>query len=201
MSSLLIIIPVAASAFIATNLDNLVLLVSLLARYQGNRFSVIAGYLVCALLLGLAGFSVAAVADLAPVQYLGLLGIVPITIGAMGIVQMIRGVAANSETGEKQLGNVRSAFAATLLIQLSNGSDTVVTFAALFADSAAAFNLLIISTMVAMAIVFAISAMYAVRHPLLGEWIEKYGPRITPFILIFVGCYILLNTATDLLPE
>ena len=152
-------------------------------------------------MLGLAGFSVAAVADLAPIQYLGLLGIVPITIGAMGIVQMIRGVAANSETGEKQLGNVRSAFAATVLIQLSNGSDTVVTFAALFADSAAAFNLLIISTMVAMAIVFAISAMYAVRHPLLGEWIEKYGPRITPFILIFVGCYILLNTATDLLPE
>ena len=94
-----------------------------------------------------------------------------------------------------------SAFAATLVIQLSNGTDTVVTFAALFADSAAAFNLMIISTMFAMAVVFAISAMYAVRHPLLGEWIEKYGPRITPFILILVGYYILLNTATDLLPE
>ena len=36
------IIPVAAGAYIATNLDNFVLLVSLLARYSSNRANVIA---------------------------------------------------------------------------------------------------------------------------------------------------------------
>ena len=201
MDSLFIIFPVAASAFVATNLDNLILLVALLARYQGNRYNVIAGYLVGAFLLGLAGFLVAELADQAPVQYLGLLGIVPITIGVAGIVQMFGADAAKQEFGVPEQRNVRSAFVATLLIQLSNGADTVVTFAALFTDSTANSNLLIIAAMLCTAMVFAIVATIAVRHSFLSQWLEKYGPKITPFILILVGFYILLNTTTDLIPN
>jgi cadmium resistance protein CadD (predicted permease) len=196
----LIIVPIAAGAFIATNMDNLVLLVSLLARYRGNRFYVITGYLSCALVLVLMGFSVAAAADLAPVEYLGLLGLVPITIGATGIVRMFKGHAAVSSGADTVIGGARSAFVATFLIQLSNGADTVVTLGALFADSASPSNDLIVLTLAAMAVIFVLVATYAVQHPLLSKWIERYGPWVTPFILIFVGTYILMNTATDLLP-
>ena len=200
MDIALIIVPITAGAFIATNLDNLVLLVSLLARYRGNHFHVIAAYLSCAFVLVLMGFSVAAAADLAPVEYLGLLGLVPITIGATGIVRMFQGQAAVASGENTVIGGVRSAFVATFFIQLSNGADTVVTLGALFADSAPRSNFLIVLTLAAMAVIFVLVATYAVRHPLLNKWIERYGPWVTPFILIFVGTYILTNTATDLLP-
>jgi cadmium resistance protein CadD (predicted permease) len=200
VNAALIIVPLTAGAFIATNLDNLVLLVSLLARYRSNRFHVIAGYLSCAFILGLMGFIIAAAADLVPVQYLGLLGLVPITIGATGIIQMYNDPADVSDAADNARIAVRSAFTATLLIQLSNGADTVVTLGALFADSSPAANILIFLTLAAMAVAFAFVAIYAVQHPLLSRWIERYGPRVTPFILILVGFYILSNTATDMLP-
>jgi cadmium resistance protein CadD (predicted permease) len=201
VNAALIIVPLTAGAFIATNLDNLVLLVSLLARYRSNRFHVIAGYISCALILGLMGFIIAAAADLAPVQYLGLLGLVPITIGATGIIQMFNVRTEGADAANDASIAVRSAFTATFFVQLSNGADTVVTLGALFADSSAAANILIFLTVAAMAVVFALVATYAVQHPLLSRWIERYGPRVTPFILISVGFYILANTATDIMPN
>ena len=95
---------------------------------------------------------------------------------------------------------MRTAFMATLFIQLANGADTVITFGALFTDSTRSADLLIILTLAAMAVIFALVANYAIRHPAFGDFIERYAYRVTPFILIAVGSYILLNTATDLMP-
>jgi cadmium resistance protein CadD (predicted permease) len=200
VNAALIIVPVTAGAFIATNLDNLVLLVSLLSRYRDNRLAVIGAYFSCALILGLLGFSVAAAADMAPVQYLGLLGLVPITIGVTGIVRLVNDQTEGPSVANSDSGRVRSAFAATFLVQLSNGTDTVITLGALFADSSATSNTLIMLTLAAMAAIFAAIAVYALQHPLLSRRIDRYGPVVTPLILIIVGVYILANTATDLLP-
>lgn len=200
MDAAVVIVSITASAFIATNLDNLVLLVSLLARYQRNRFYVIAGYFCCVVVLALMAFSIAAAADLAPVEYLGLLGLVPMVIGATGIVSMLKGQEAVVDDANAAISGVGSVFVATFVIQLSNGADTVITFGALFADSASVSNYLILLTLAVMAIIFGLVAIYAVQHPLLSKWINQYGPRVTPFILIFVGTYILANTTTDLLP-
>ena len=200
MFNAFIIVPVAAGAYIATNLDNLVLLVSLLGRYRGGKTQVIAGYFACVLLLTLMGFWLAAAADRAPVQYLGFLGIVPIALGLAGIVQLFRNSNGTAGSGDKPISSGRSAFMATLLVQLSNGTDTVVTFGALFTDSAASLNLMIIVTLGSMAAIFVMLATYATEHPRLNEWLDRNGPRITPFILIVVGAYILANTGTDVMP-
>lgn len=200
MNSLLIIVPVAAGAFVATNMDNLILLVSLLARYRRNRVHVIVAYLACALTIALMGFWLAAAADLAPVKYLGLLGIVPLTLGIVGVFRLFRRNARATDVKEEPIGSMQSAFVATFVVQLSNGSDTVVTFAALFADSLPLANMLIILTLAMMAAIFVLVAILAMRHPVLSQWIEKYGSRVTPFILIIVGTFILLDTANDVMP-
>ena len=200
MNSSLTIIPIAAVAFIATNLDNLLLLVSLLARYRQQIPNVIAGYFSCMLILGALGFAIGAAANLAPVEYLGLLGIAPITIGTIELVRMRQHKVGVIEIEDKPFENMRTAFTATLFIQLANGIDTVVTFGALFTDSTPAVDMLIIFTLAAMAVTFVFVALYAVRHPVFGEIMERYAYRVTPFILIAVGAYILVNTATDLMP-
>ena len=200
MNSLITIVPIAASAYIATNLDNFVLLVSLLARYRQKTPYVVTGYLVCMLVLGLVGFLIGEVANSAPVDYLGLLGFVPISIGLVGIIKLFRASPASASAARVTSSTGLAVLAATFLAQLGNGADTILTFGVLFADSLPAADLLIIATLAAMAVGFVSVAKYTVQHPALSDVIERYAHRVTPFILIGVGLYIIANTATDIVP-
>ena len=136
-----------------------------------------------------------------PVEYLGLLGFVPIFIGAYELIQMRRGTAEVILDEEKAVDGVKKVFLATLMSQLSNGADTVVVLGVLFTDSNPSADILIILTLVAMAVIFVLVGIYAVRHPALSKWINRYAYRAMPFVLIIVGIYILANTVTDILPD
>ncbi|MCH8336643.1 MAG: cadmium resistance transporter [Proteobacteria bacterium] len=201
MNNLIAIIPIAAGAYVATNLDNFILLVALLARYRNHTPNVVVGYFACMLILGFVGYSIGAAANIMPVEYLGLLGFVPIFIGAYELIQMRRGTAEVILDEEKAVDGVKKVFLATLMSQLSNGADTVVVLGVLFTDSNAPADILIILTLVAMAVIFVLVGIYAVRHPALSKWINRYAYRAMPFVLIIVGIYILANTVTDILPD
>jgi cadmium resistance protein CadD (predicted permease) len=198
---LIAIIPIAAGAYVATNLDNFILLVSLLARYRNHTSSVVAGYFTCMLILGFVGLWIGKAANIAPVEYLGLLGFVPISIGAFELIQLRRGKAKVTVAQEKSVDGVQKVFMTTLFSQLGNGADTIVVFGVLFIDSMPSADILTILTLAAMAVIFVFVGIYAVRHPALCDWIDRYAYRVMPFVLIIVGVYILANTATDLLPD
>jgi len=201
MNSLIAIIPIAAGAYVATNLDNFILLVSLLAGYRNQTSSVVAGFVGSMLILGFVGYWIGKAADIAPVEYLGLLGFVPISIGVVELFRLRRGKATVTETKDKTGNGVQTVFMATLISQLGNGADTIVILGVLFTDSMPSADILIIFTLTAMAVIFILVGIYAVRHPALSEWIDRYAYRAMPFILIIVGVYVLANTATDLLPD
>jgi len=201
MNSLIAIIPIAAGAYVATNLDNFILLVSLLARYRNHTSYVVAGYFTCMLILGFVGLWIGKAANIAPVEYLGLLGFVPISIGVVELIQLRRGKAKVTVAKEKSVDGAQKVFITTLFIQLGNGADTIVVFGVLFIDSMPSADILTILTLATMAVIFVFVGIYAVRHPALCEWIDRYAYRVMPFVLIIVGVYILANTATDLLPD
>ncbi len=200
MNSLIAIIPIAAGAYAATNLDNFILLVALLARYRNHTSYVVAAYLACMLIFGFVGLWIGKAANIVPVEYLGLLGFVPISIGVVELIQLRRGKAKVTVAKEKSVDGVQKVFMTTLFSQLGNGADTIIVFGVLFIDSAPSADILTILTLAAMAVIFVLVGIYAVRHPALSEWIDRYAYRATPFVLIIVGVYILANTATDLLP-
>ena len=200
MNSLIAIIPIAAGAYVATNMDNFILLVSLLARYRSHAGIVVAGYFACMTILGFTGYWVAAAASVAPVEYLGFLGIVPISIGTYELYRLRYGTVNEDVAANISAGGAQKIFMTTLVSQLGNGADTVVVFGVLFADSMRSADLLILVTLAAMAAIFAIVGIYAVRHPALSKWIDRYARRAMPFVLIVVGMYVFTNTATDLLP-
>ncbi len=194
------IIPIAAGAYAATNLDNFILLVALLARYRNRTSYVVAAYLACVLIFGFVGLWIGKAADIAPVEYLGLLGLVPISIGVVELIQLRRGKAKVTVAKEESDDGEQKVFVTTLSSQLGNGADTIVVFGVLFIDSVPSADFLTILTLAAMAVIFVGVGIYAVRHPALCEWIDRYAYRVMPFILIIVGVYIVANTATDLLP-
>ena len=200
MDAALTIIPVAVGAYIATNLDNFALLVTLLARYHERPWAVSAGYLTGVVILGFTGYWIGVAAAFAPVKYLGFLGLVPISIGAVAIYRLLRAAPGESPAIKQQTDRGHAAFATTVLSQIGNGADTIVTFGALFADSAPGSDLWIIATLAVMAVSFVGIASACLRHPEIKSWIDRYAHLVTPFILIIVGAYIFANTASDVLP-
>jgi cadmium resistance protein CadD (predicted permease) len=92
MNNVLQIIPIAAAAFIATNLDNFALLVTFLVRYRDRTLIVAGAYFTSIFLLGLVGYAIGSAAATAPVEYLGWLGLMPMAIGTAGVVRLVRAI-------------------------------------------------------------------------------------------------------------
>ena len=199
MNEILTIVALAAGAFVGTNLDNLILLVAFLSRYRLHTRVVIAGYISGMALIGALCFLIAKVGDVIPVQYLGLLGVIPILIGLKALYQLFLPEQTRQADKLVSVENHRAVFTSVLITQFANGADSIITFSLILADSKASLDIPILLTFLAMSAVFAGLAYYLVSHRKVSEVLNRLGHYVTPFILIFVGIYILSNTATDLM--
>jgi cadmium resistance protein CadD (predicted permease) len=198
VNEVLSLIPLAAVAFIATNLDNLVLLIAFLSRFIRTRVQVIGGYLAGAAAIIVLGFCVGVLADRMPLQYLGYLGAIPVALGLKGLYDIFRKTSGDRQTPAQARGGLIAG--TVFLAQLANGTDSIITFGVVYADTRPEIDWIVTVTLAAMAGLMASLALYAVNHQALGAWVDRFGRYITPFILLYVGTYILLNTATDALP-
>lgn len=200
MNELLIVVGVTVGAFIGTNLDNLLLLATMYSRYFRHPWTVTAGYFAGMSLIAAITIAVGEVGEIIPLAYLGLLGVIPMLMGVLALWKLFRS-SQTQELESTYAGNSAIAiFFALIAIQLSNGTDTIITFSALYADSADPSDYKVAPTFFAMVGIFSWLAYYSVKHPRLGHFLVRYGQYVTPFILIFVGFYILSNTASDLVP-
>jgi len=200
MIDMITIIAITSGAFIATNLDNLVLLVALYSRYESNTNTVTLGYLTGMILIGAICLGIGELGELIPLAYLGLLGIIPMLIGVIALFHLFQKPAFDAAPADTYHTSPWAIFVATLTTQLSNGADSIITFSVFMADSSDASDYLIESTFLGMSCVFAGVAYYSLKHRKVSQFLDHYGHYVTPFILILVGCYVLSNTATDLMP-
>ena len=200
MSEILTIVAITAGAYIGTNVDNLILLVALHQRYEKHSRLVTAGYVAGMVLIGLICLVIGEAGELIPVSYLGLLGVIPISIGGLALVQLFGKDKTAESVGVASQNGLRAIFAIAVMTQLSNSADSITTFSVLLADSSDASDYVIGPTFLAMVGVFAWVAVYSLKHRRLSQFLDRYGNYVTPFILILVGIYILSNTATDLMP-
>lgn len=192
------VIAVASGAFMATNLDNLVLMVALFGRYSDRRHEVMFGYLSGMLIIAAITYYVGKLAGTAPVEYLGFLGVIPVIIGLVEVYRLFRNKGVVEDPVMPGVGS--TAVAATLMAQLSNSTDTIITYSVLFSDANDLGDNLVLASFIGMALLIAAIAYMALRHPWLSRPLQHYGHYITPLILITVGMYVLSNTALDVLP-
>jgi cadmium resistance protein CadD (predicted permease) len=200
MNDVLTIIAVTSGAFIGTNLDNLILLIALYSRYENQSRIVTAGYMSGMVVIGVISLVIGFGGEFVPVTYLGLLGVIPISMGVFALLQLFRTRRVEVAADFAMENSVSTIFIAVLMTQLSNGADSIVTFSVFLADSTPASDYLIILTFLVMVCVFSGVAYYSLKHRGLSKILDRYGRYVTPFILILVGFYIISNTASDLVP-
>ena len=189
----LTIIALVAGSYAATNMDNLTILVSWMLAGNISRASVARGYamatiavLAVSTILGLSSYAI-------PVGFIGYLGVIPIGLGVWSLVGQFRG----NQQGEVDAGaGAAFGIGATLT---ANSVDSIIVFAPLLADSQMVIDAYIASTFIVVAAVWYWMAKFASQRAAKLNVVTKIAGWLAPFIMIFVGIYILMNTSTDVI--
>lgn len=196
MFDLLIALGVLAGTFAATNIDNLALLVGWLLAGRGRNRQILGGHLLG--MLTILGLTVAfgLGANLLPLEYVGYLGVIPVSLGLKGLYDLSR----NSSDAKDDAVSEHIAPLSIAATQVANGVDTVLVFGPLLADSESKIDLVVVIGFVLMTFAWFGLARFLERHASRLTILDRYGHWVAPIVLILVGLYILDNTSTDVLP-
>lgn len=184
----------AAVAFAATNIDDIfVLMLFFAGSARGfKRWQIVSGqYLGFAALvsLSLVGYFARFVA---PEEWIGLLGILPILIGLKKLWELKKGAHEEAQVKREAAHAVFTVAAVTF----ANGGDNLGIYTPLFAGSTP-FQL--VTTLIVFFIMVALwcALGYVLgRHPAISRTLDKYGHILVPFVLIALGFYIMIESGT-----
>ena len=199
------------TAFAATNLDDLFLLMLYFSRANNNpqrEGSIILGQylgfsvLVFISVLGYLG------SLLIPRHYVGLLGILPILLGIRELLSFWQAdeqdgpqVAANAKTATPS-GIFRSRLlrwlnpqaSSVAVVTVANGSDNLAVYTPLFAAGGTRPMVIIIVVLLLMVRVWCFIADWLAENPVTAGPLRRYGKLLMPFVLMGIGLTILIES-------
>ncbi|NJL47559.1 MAG: transporter [Leptolyngbyaceae cyanobacterium SM2_5_2] len=203
MTDLLITLIRIATAFAATNLDDIIILMLFFSQVGGalRKRHILAGqYLGFAALvaLSLPGFFGQL---LFPRPWLGLLGVVPIVLGMSQLLVVETGQEADDcddalspdSAGLSWLSPQTTGVAA---ITLANGGDNVGIYMPMFASSNGfelGLTLVVFFGLVGM---WCLVAWRLATLGAMGTLLTRYGSQVVPFVLMALGGLILVDSHT-----
>ena len=184
---------IALTAFVSTNIDNLLLLTVLLGQPIQKRLAVFLGYLSAVLTVVAVGLGASRLADAVPSSALGYLGIVPL---AMGLYRARKLFGGNAEVESPIVASALGTFGVAALT-LANGADTLGVLLPLFAETADPWTYVLSATVLFAAALWFVLALWISRHPWIRANVARAERWLVPALLIAVGSYILFNSTSD----
>lgn len=190
----------ATTAFISTNIDDILLLVMWFAQVNNTlrkRHIITGQYLgfgatIVISLLGLLGVLVL------PPEAVGLLGVLPIVLGVRAL---LKGRQSDDDDDDITLPPpVRNPLLGSLLspqtygvaaVTLANGADNVSIYVPLFASQHPAEIAVIIAVFLLLMGVWCYLGYRLVRRPATAQVLSRYGKKLLPYVLIGLGVYIV----------
>lgn len=196
----LILILTAITMFIATNLDDLFVLMLFFANKDFNVKQIVLGqYLGVTALIMISALSYF-LKFFIPLEWIGLLGVVPLIIGLKNLKDLRENNYNLPDYRVKnenififsKLKNKNSFLVASVTV--ANGGDNIGVYIPLFASINSYQTLVIIFIFLIMIGLWCYISFKLVDNRLLGSRIRKYGHIIFPFVLIFLGLSILARS-------
>jgi cadmium resistance protein CadD (predicted permease) len=162
-----------------------------------HKFQVVVGQYLGIGLLVVIGALGSLLALVVPPQIIGLLGVVPISIGIIRLVQLRKNESSVQEHMNEQVTNRWHNHLSMLTVAagtFSNRGDNIGIYKPLFAKYSSAIEVIFISIIfMVMTAVWCIVAYYLVSHPVIATRLHMTGHKLFPFILIGLGIYILTS--------
>jgi cadmium resistance protein CadD (predicted permease) len=189
MADFIGLIGIGITAFIASNIDDTFILIILFMTPGLSARNVTVGQFLGIIIL-VAVSSLAVLLSLAiPPFAIGFLGIIPIVIGVKRLLEY----RENEAEAYAQKGYL--SFLSVAAVTVSYGGDDIGVFTPLFAkyNGIVEFSLLI-SLLMIMTGIWCIVTYYFLRHPFIASRINALSKIVTPFALISIGIYIILDS-------
>ncbi|MEA5419216.1 cadmium resistance transporter [Spirulina sp. CCNP1310] len=188
------------TAFTATNLDDIVILMLLFSQVGVSLHGrqIVAGQylgIVALILISLPGFLGA---SLLPRPWIGLLGILPIVIG----FSQWFSPDGDNDSEPAQINQSRSSgfFAPQTLsiaaITIANGGDNVGIYLPLFASVNGVKLVVILAVFLSLVGLWCYGAYRLARLEAIAKLLTRYGDLLVPFVLIGLGVLILIDSHT-----
>ena len=127
---------------------------------------------------------------LAPEHWLWLLALVPLGIG---IVTLVKALAARSREEESHPPPPRSAWGVAL-ITIIDGADDLAAYTPFFATAGASRIWVTCLMFVVCVAAWCVAGGRLTRHPRVTKAIDRHDWWILPVAFIFIGIYVLLTT-------
>jgi cadmium resistance protein CadD (predicted permease) len=177
------------AAFVATNLDDLFLILLFLSHPQFKTLDIIVGQFLGIIALVAASLVGSFVAQSISFAYVSLLGIVPIF---MGIKSLLGKKDENPNPGlNQQTHRSRSAIWTVSWITIANGGDNLSIYIPLFSTRAMWEIFILFLVFMGMTAVWCYVGFFLIHHPRLEVPIRRHGKALFPWFLIALGCWIL----------
>jgi cadmium resistance protein CadD (predicted permease) len=198
MEHLVGLIGLAIVLFVATNIDDVFVLLGFFAdpRFKGRQI-VIGQFFGIAALYG-ASVVASLLSLVIPPAYIGLLGLAPIAIGLKQAWELWKGKPASDEAseGHEKASAGHGNVAAVALVTVANGGDNISIYTPFFATRSG-YDIAAIGVLFAtMTLLWLGAAHWLTHHRTLGAPIRRYGHRVVPFLLIALGILIVYEAGT-----
>lgn len=192
------LILVAISAFAATNIDDLVVLMFFFAA--GNeKNSIVIGQYLGFLSIVMVSSTAYFLQFLVPSYFLSLLGIFPVAIGFKKLADLRQDDNREEDVElDDTSGSWRKIFQVAS-VTFTNGGDNLGVYGPLFAGMSASNIFLVIMVFMVMVGIWCILAILMVENRFLQDKIEKYGHVLLPFVLITLGLLIIAGGIVEAL--
>ncbi|ELS32060.1 MULTISPECIES: cadmium resistance transporter [Pseudanabaena] len=203
MNAILTSIPTALTAFTATNLDDVIILLLFFSQVSSTfrkRHIVMGQYLGFGALV-LASLSGYFGGLLMPRDWIGMLGILPI---AIGLNRLFIPETEDNESEESQSVQSNSWLSSLLSPQVysvaavtfANGGDNVGIYVPLFASSTLEGLLVTLVVFLLMVGLWCYVAYRLIQVPAIADSLSRYGNYLVPFVLIGLGILIMIDSHT-----
>ena len=202
MNELVTAISTGSIAFIATNIDDIVILLLFFSQINATfrRRHIVAGQFLgftVLLILSLSGLFGGLVLSK---SWIGLLGLLPIAIGISSLVNKqedaLEEVVATTE--ESEASTITSLLSpqtySVAAVTVANGSDNISVYVPLFASSNLESFVIIIGLFFLLLGVWCYAAYKLTNYKVIADVLTRYANNIVPFVLIGLGAFIVLKS-------
>lgn len=201
MNDLLISIITGVVTFIATNIDDLVILLVFFAQADDNLqpWQIVLGQYL--------GFTILVILSLPgllsgliiPTNWISLLGLIPLSIGISSLVNQEKDTNLSAEinteitpfASSSQSNFLNSQIYTIALITIANGSDNISVYIPLFSTNKLDSFLVIIVVFFLLLSVWCYAAYKLTHQKQIANFLTNYGSYFVPFVLMGLGVVII----------
>ena len=182
-------------AFISTNIDDIFILILFFSAKDSKALKLISGQYLGILTLVLISFLGSYIGNFIDQRYVGILGLFPIYLAIKQLIAHFK--STNNENNEDIDPSITTSNILTVAgVTIANGADNLGVYIPLMTTMRDYEKIQMVIVFMFMTYLWCIIAQYLASHPLVAKQLNRYGHIITPFVLLFLGMYILIDSKT-----